>query len=159
VKTAGSAQAQQAVLNLRLPGQYFDEETGLHDNWHRSYDPRPQSPNHGRYLSPDPLGYPDGPDPYSYVNGDPVNKVDPSGLYSTEVHYYMTYFLARLAGLSEDSALTVAMAAQFVDNNPNTEPINPSSPFTQAERLATYHFTQAGYDPVQLPGESDEAYA
>ncbi|MBR0568959.1 RHS domain-containing protein, partial [Azoarcus sp. L1K30] len=32
-------------LNLRLPGQYFDAETGLHDNWHRTYDPRT-----GRYL-------------------------------------------------------------------------------------------------------------
>ena len=56
----GFVEAQQlahqgAVMNLRLPGQYFDAETGLHDNWHRSYDARPESANHGRYLSPDPI--------------------------------------------------------------------------------------------------------
>ena len=26
--------------NLRLAGQYFDSETGLHYNWHRYYDPK-----------------------------------------------------------------------------------------------------------------------
>lgn len=30
---------------LRLPGQYFDAETELHENWHRYYDPVT-----GRYL-------------------------------------------------------------------------------------------------------------
>ena len=30
----------QATLNIRLPGQYFDLETGLHDNWHRTYNPQ-----------------------------------------------------------------------------------------------------------------------
>jgi len=39
---------------LRFPGQYYDEETGLHYNWHRYY-----KPEWGRYVEPSsfyPLG-------------------------------------------------------------------------------------------------------
>jgi RHS repeat-associated protein len=67
------------ALNLRLPGQYADAETGLHYNLNRYYDP-----GRGQYLSPDPLaqapGYPDGPNPYAYVRYNPLRYVDPQGL-------------------------------------------------------------------------------
>jgi RHS repeat-associated protein len=66
-----------ALLNLRLAGQYFDQETGLHDNLNRTYDPKT-----GKYLQPDPLGYPDGPDAYLYAGGDPLNNTDSLGLYT-----------------------------------------------------------------------------
>ncbi len=124
---APQLQGAQAELNLRLPGQYFDAETGLHDNWHRSYDPRPDSPQRGRYLQPDPLGYPDGPDTYLYVGGDPINRIDPLGLYQIDMHYYMTYFLAVMAGLPQQAALTMALAAQYVDDNPHTWPVDPNN--------------------------------
>lgn len=39
------------TVNLRFPGQYYDQETGLHYNYFRYYDP-----NIGRYLTPEPLG-------------------------------------------------------------------------------------------------------
>jgi len=63
------------VLHLRLPGQYFDTETGLHYNRARYYDPE-----HGQYLTPDPLGTPDGPNPYAYVAFNPLRFIDPDGL-------------------------------------------------------------------------------
>lgn len=62
-------------LNLRLPGQYEDRETGLHYNDHRYYDP-----DQGRYLSPDPLGLRGGINPYGYAAGNPLRYVDPQGL-------------------------------------------------------------------------------
>ncbi|MYW96679.1 hypothetical protein G3I59_40245 [Amycolatopsis rubida] len=59
---------------LRFQGQYFDEETGLHYNFHRYYDPVL-----ARYLSPDPLGLGGGLDPHAYVS-NPHVSVDPLGL-------------------------------------------------------------------------------
>ncbi|MCW5319928.1 hypothetical protein D5039_01685 [Verminephrobacter aporrectodeae subsp. tuberculatae] len=71
------AQAAQTdfTLNLRLPGQYADSETGLYYNGQRYYDPE-----RGQYLTPDPLGTPDGPNPYSYVRYNPLKYIDPDGL-------------------------------------------------------------------------------
>jgi RHS repeat-associated protein len=39
------------TFNQRLPGQMFDVETGLLQNWHREYNPRL-----GRYMQSDPIG-------------------------------------------------------------------------------------------------------
>ncbi len=62
--------------NLRFPGQYYDEETGLHYNWHRYYDPET-----GRYLTPDPIGLDGGINLYVYVFHDPINTIDSLGLF------------------------------------------------------------------------------
>jgi RHS repeat-associated protein len=65
-------------LNLRLPGQYFDAETGFHHNYHRDY-----SPDLGRYLQADPIGLNGGMNLYGYCDGDPVNREDRWGLFET----------------------------------------------------------------------------
>jgi RHS repeat-associated protein len=61
--------------NFRFPGQYFDQETGLHYNYHRYYDPRS-----GRYLTPDPIGVNGGINLFSYVGNNPLKWFDPFGL-------------------------------------------------------------------------------
>jgi RHS repeat-associated protein len=77
-KPFGEAEIYQKsteVNNFRFPGQYYDEETGLHYNYHRYYDPKT-----GRYLTPDPVGVDAGPNLFSYARNNPTNFVDPYGL-------------------------------------------------------------------------------
>jgi RHS repeat-associated protein len=136
------------TLNLRLPGQYFDAETGLHDNFHRTYDPAS-----GRYLQPDPLGYPNGPDAFVYAGGDPINKTDSKGLYEEDVHYYLTYYLALTAGLTERQSWVIATANRYIDDNTYTEPFGPIWLNYAARRY--YHFTQSMVDdPTPQRGEA-----
>ena len=59
---------------LRFQGQYFDEESGLHYNRHRYYNP-----DNGRYLTPDPVKLAGGINAYQYVT-NPTGWVDPLGL-------------------------------------------------------------------------------
>ncbi|WP_457243763.1 RHS repeat-associated core domain-containing protein [Pseudomonas lurida] len=59
---------------LRFQGQYFDQESGLHYNRHRYYNP-----DVGRYLTPDPVKLAGGINAYQYVP-NPTGWIDPLGL-------------------------------------------------------------------------------
>ncbi|MFC1664428.1 LamG-like jellyroll fold domain-containing protein [Pseudomonadota bacterium] len=63
------------IVNLRFPGQYYDDESGLYFNWYRYYDP-----NTGRYITSDPIGITGGLNTYGYVEQNPTRFFDPNGL-------------------------------------------------------------------------------
>ncbi len=96
--TSGSA-----TQNLRMPGQYYDAESGFSHNGARDY-----VPVLGRYLEADPIGIyetgeSEGFNPYSYAIQNPLHVVDASGLCPTtecsfagngrgSQSWYVTYF-------------------------------------------------------------------
>jgi len=62
-----------------FPGQYRDTESGLFDNWHRTYSTL------GRYLQPDPVGVRSGGQLFAYASNNPLSSSDTTGLYSIYV--------------------------------------------------------------------------
>ena len=67
------------TINLRYPGQYYDQESGLHQNYFRDYDPAT-----GRYVESDPIGLGGGVNTYAYVGGNPLSYYDPYGLFGMD---------------------------------------------------------------------------
>jgi RHS repeat-associated protein len=59
---------------IRLPGQQYDEETGLYYNRHRYYGPQ-----QARYITQDPIGLRGGWNFYVYTS-NPIIEIDPLGL-------------------------------------------------------------------------------
>lgn len=75
-KEAISEAARKAGIRnpIRFQGQYLDDETGLHYNRHRYYDP-----DGARYITADPIGLLGGLNAYRYAP-NPTGWIDPLGL-------------------------------------------------------------------------------
>ncbi len=71
----GVAVSSGTPIDLRFPGQWFQTETGLYQNWMRDYDPTT-----GRYMEADPLGLIDGASVYGYARQNPGRYTDPRGV-------------------------------------------------------------------------------
>lgn len=68
--------------NIRFPGQYYDEETGLHYNYYRYYDP-----SSGRFITSDPISLYGGLNTYGYANQNPLFFIDSDGLAAVGHHF------------------------------------------------------------------------
>lgn len=77
---------EEVENNLRFQGQYFDEESGLHYNRHRYYNP-----GTGQFISQDPIGLLGGSNNYQYAP-NPIQWVDPLGLKCKEGYAIVRQF-------------------------------------------------------------------
>lgn len=124
--------------NLRFPGQYFDAETGLHQNYFRDYDP-----GLGRYIQRDPIGFDGGINFYNYANVNPLVFYDMNG------EFPVIFIYKFLEGVATDLAIQIALNS-FKGNGLNcikldsliiagfTNIINPFSPFGSKGFLNTF---------------------
>ncbi|NHQ88544.1 RHS repeat protein [Iodobacter sp. HSC-16F04] len=84
-----SEAAKEAGINnpIRFQGQYADEESGLHYNRHRYYDPEI-----GRFISSDPIKLAGGRNLHQYAP-NPIGWIDPFGLVHETAPGYHVYGL------------------------------------------------------------------
>lgn len=99
LRTTAQGYGANNNLNQKYALTERDQASGLdHTGWRKLEN------RSGRWTSPDPysgsfsLNNPQSFNRYTYVGNDPVNLVDPTGLYEACVHAAMTRFLAKLAG-------------------------------------------------------------
>jgi RHS repeat-associated protein len=130
--------------NEKFIGKEKDKETGLYYFGARYMDPKI-----GRFVSPDPVGTvdpwnsktnhemlvnPQKLNLYAYALNNPYRYIDPDGRYERDVHYNLTYYLAKKAGFDINKSRQIATANQGVDESSIT------GPSAGREARRDYHF-------------------
>ena len=127
---ASVSESSTVTNNLRFPGQYFDEETGLHYNWNRYYDPVS-----GRYTQVDPIGFAAGDENlYRYNWNSSQNMFDPYGLYSLGDLGYDTSNV--LIGMGD--VISLGLTQKIRQANGNDDSVNKCSGAYKGGRVAGY---------------------
>ena len=78
---SGSTRIYDPTCQFIFTGRRFDPETSDEDSQMYFYRSRYYSPQLGRFISRDPIGYAGGMNLYEYVGGMAVGAVDPEGLW------------------------------------------------------------------------------
>ncbi|RLB24184.1 MAG: hypothetical protein DRG71_05320, partial [Deltaproteobacteria bacterium] len=151
--------------NIRLPGQYYDLETGLHYNLRRYYDPEI-----GRYITEDPTRLSGGLNLYLYANDNPLRYTDVTGegvsaslgidvglgpagggvgltvVYCCAGNYYNRYWIAS-AKIGAGYILGTSVGISFTPDSSNQCP--------PATGCSYYGALSGGIGPLSLGGSYD----
>ena len=98
----GNGAATAERMPFGFAGQYTDSQTGLMYMRARWYDPKT-----GQFITADPIGHASGEtNLYRYAGNDPINSLDPSGLFDVTPE-----FIDRAAGDVRDAASATVRGA------------------------------------------------
>lgn len=126
----------------RFASKRFDSETGFSYFLNRYY-----SPSIGRWITPDPLGFADGPNMYAYVHNNPMTMFDLYGL-STSVS--LDKYLFGVFGM-------------FAIEDDNNEPLELPDPYQEfsSARNSLQETWEKGFtrEHLELLGKEIESYS
>jgi RHS repeat-associated protein len=115
---------------LRLQGQYFDEETGLHYNRHRYYDP-----HIGQFVSADPLRLAAGENLFRFAS-NPFSWIDPQGLACNTWNEFQKHHKGKFKTPGEAAAayheLVTKQSPWPINHTPATRVMTPGEQFNMA---------------------------
>ncbi len=129
---------------LRFPGQWFQSETGLHQNWMWDYDPTT-----GRYMQADPFGLIDGPAIYGYALQNPGRYIDPRGEFLFPA---IPIGIAIYRGFRAALAVIAAINAITGPSIPSPEPTDQDD---ECKRCPPCETISGKIVPVGTPGYHD----
>jgi RHS repeat-associated protein len=131
---------------IRFQGQWHDEESGLHYNRFRYYDPAL-----GRYISQDPVGLSGGTNVYRYTT-NPINWIDPLGL---AYNYVLTdaddnvYY----SGKADDDCSHADLKRRHSKTKSTPDENGDSHKrFDESKGDKLYQVTETGTDPLAVAG-------
>jgi len=63
------------------------------------------------------------PNLFVYIGNNAISDIDVLGLYESDFHFYVIYYLLRAKCFSAEDAYKIAYNSQYVDDNPFTDPV------------------------------------
>jgi RHS repeat-associated protein len=137
----GTAISGSDILNpYMFTARRLDEDTGLYHYRRRAY-----SPERGRFLQRDPLGYVDSLCAYEYVKSQPIRFVDPTGQGLKD--WAVKLFKEVASGMNiplQVAALAEAVAPYFEANEENLDNIRDEADRRLNPELAMRRYTTQG---------------
>jgi len=110
--------AEEIKQPYAFTGREWDEKTDLYYYRARYHDPKV-----GRFISRDPIGFAGGyTNLYGYIGNNPVNWLDPWGLWGIDVHSgignpnFGTYIWAKQVGFSDEHARIIVIGNNATDD-------------------------------------------